>query len=255
MIELTETARLRYDDYLRRMRSTLHDRKTDAVEIEQSVREHVEVALSGVPAPVAEDDLTRVLERLGPPERWVGEEPPGAIRRLMDRIQNGPDDWRVSYLSFGLFLLSFVFPPFLLASYVASRCYVELIRDSGRSLGARRWLVYPPIALLLAVVVVFAMIGPAGPAMAFGVDEGFERLFDVPRSDYGQIAFFAGMGALLFGAWWMLLAGICSILLRPIRFTFAPLLDGLRRKHFAVLSVIGTLVAAIGGAVLYQLYH
>ena len=254
MIELTENARFRYDDYMRRMRSAL-GRKSDAEDIEQSVREHVEVALAGTPGPVAEDDLARVLERLGPPERWLAEEPRSGWRRILDRIQNGPDTWRLSYLTLFAFVFGFVFPPLMLASYVAARAYVELLRERGEHLGARRWLVYPPIAFLLAATVIAAIIGPAGPVLGFGIDEGFERVFDVPRSDFGQLAFYAGMGAVLFGAWWMLLAGLCSILLRPIRFVFAPLLDGLNRKHFAVLSGIGTVVGLIGGAVLYQLYH
>jgi hypothetical protein len=55
----------------------------------------------------------------------------------------------------------------------------------------------------------------------------------------------------LFGSWWIIAAAFCAAFLRPIRFVFAPLLDGLGRKHFAVLALIGAVVAAIGGTLIY----
>ena len=81
--------------------------------------------------------------------------------------------------------------------------------------------------------------------------EGFARVFDVPTSDAGQIRFVAGMAGAVFGAWWMIAAAFCAAFLRPIRFVFAPLLDGVRRKHFAGLALIGALAAALGGTLLY----
>ena len=47
------------------------------------------------------------------------------------------------------------------------------------------------------------------------------------------------------------LAPIAAAFLRAIRFVFTPVLDGLRRKHVAVLAGIGALVAAIGARLIY----
>ena len=53
MIELTAEARQKFDDYLARMRSALRGtRAVEAAEVEQNVREHVELALSGSEGPV-----------------------------------------------------------------------------------------------------------------------------------------------------------------------------------------------------------
>lgn len=258
MIQLTDNARQRYDDYLRRMRSAFGTRSVDADEIEQSVREHVEVALAGVPAPIAEEELGRVLERLGPPERWLGEESRPAWRRALDSIQRGPEDWRLAYLSFGLFFLMVLFFPvggilLLLPAYLVSRATVELVREKGQTLGARRWLVYPPIAFLLFFAVVAFIVGPAAPAAVFGIEEGaFDRLFRVPANGFPRFAFNAGGAAIIFGSWWIIAAGLAAVFLRPIRFVFVPLLDRLQRKHMGVLAVIGAVVAAIGGGIVYS---
>ena len=47
MIEFTPTARERFDDYMRRLHVALAGRKsTEAEDVEQSVHEHIEIALS-----------------------------------------------------------------------------------------------------------------------------------------------------------------------------------------------------------------
>ena len=75
MIELTDTARERFDSYLMRLRSALRGaRSVEPDDVEQSVREHIEFALAGTPAPVGAEHLGVVLDRLGPPERWIPEE-------------------------------------------------------------------------------------------------------------------------------------------------------------------------------------
>lgn len=258
MIELTCGARERLDNYLQRMRSELRGTRSGvADEVEQGIREHIEIALADAPSPVGATEVIGVLDRLGPPERWLADEERPAWRRVLDWLREGPNDWRLSYFAFGLFLLSFVFFAvggflLLLPGMIVSRAVVELARDRGEPLGARRWLVYPSIALVLAFAVGLLIVGPPLPVMGFGIEEGgFEQLFDVPHSTLGRMRFLFGMGGVLFGSWWILLAAFCAAFLRPIRFVFAPLLDGLRRKHFAVLALIGALVASVGATLIY----
>ena len=147
MIEMTPAARERVDNYLQRMRSELRGTRFGvADEIEQSVREHIEVALAGAQSPVGAAEVIGVLDRLGAPERWLADEERPVWRRLLDKIRSSPEDWRLAYLAFGLFLASFIFMPaggvlLLIPAMLVSRAYIELARDRGEVLGARRWLV------------------------------------------------------------------------------------------------------------------
>lgn len=260
MIEMTPAARERLDNYLQRMRSELRGtRSVVADEVEQSVREHIEIALAEAPGPIGATEVISVLDRLGPPERWLADEDRPAWRQFVDRIRTAPDDWRLAYLAFGMFLLSMLLfpaigPMLILPAMIASRAYVELARDRGEPLGARRWLVYPSIAVVLVIATGMLIIGPPLPVMALAFDNRYRGLFDVPYSEFGRMRFLAGFGAVVFGSWWILAAAFCAAFLRPIRFVFAPLLDGVRRKHFAVLAGIGAVVAAVGATLIYYRY-
>jgi hypothetical protein len=258
MIEMTPAARERLDNYLQRMRSELRGtRSVVADEVEQSVREHIEIALASAQTPVGATEVIGVLDRLGPPERWLADEERPIWRRALDRVRSGPEDWRLAYLAFGLFLASIVFLPvggflLLIPAMFVSRAYVELAREHGAPLGARRWLVYPSIGVILAIATGLLIIGPPLPALAFTFqDGGFEQVLDIPDTQAGEVRFVLGTGAVLFGSWWIIAAAFCAAFLRPIRFVFAPLLDGLRRKHFAVLAAIGALVAGAGATLIY----
>lgn len=256
MIEMTPAARERLDNYLQRMRSELRGTRADvADEVEQSVREHIEIALAGARSPVGATEVIGVLDRLGPPERWLADEDQAGWRRLTDRFLNGPDDWRLAYIAFALFLASAAFFPMggfflLIPAMLVSRAYVELARERGEPLGARRWLVYPAIAAVLAFAVALLILAPPLRVMD-GLEAGGFAHFDVPENAAGRMRFAIGLGAVVFGSWWIIAAAFCAAFIRPIHVAFAPLLDGVRRQHFAVLAGIGALVAAGGGTLIY----
>jgi len=260
MIEMTPAARERLDNYLQRMRTELRGtRSVVADEVEQSVREHIEIALADAHTPVGATDVIGVLDRLGPPERWLADEERPVWRRLVAQLRSGPDDWRLAYFAFGLFLASIVFLPagilLLIPAMLVSRAYIEVARDRGEPLGARRWLVYPSIAIVLAFAVGLLIVGPPLPVMGMVFDDDVEQFFDVPRTNAAEIRFVLGMGGVAFGSWWIIAGAFCAAFIRPIRFVFAPLLDGLRRKHFAVLAGIGMVVAAVGGTLIYYRHY
>ena len=95
MIEMTAAARERLDNYLQRMRSELRGTRGGfADEVEQSVREHIEIALAGAHAPVGATEVIGVLDRLGAPERWLADEERPMWRRALDHVRSSPDDWR-----------------------------------------------------------------------------------------------------------------------------------------------------------------
>jgi hypothetical protein len=239
MMDMTPAARQQLDDYLQRLRSELRATRAEvAEEVEQSVREHIEVALDDAPTPVSGTDMIGILDRLGSPEQWLGEEERAAASRVGS---SGADDSRLPYVAFGLVLasiVSFMFFGFLLLipAMFVSRAWIEQKRERGEPLGSKRWLVYPSIALVLAFVAVLLLLGPPLGAMALV---------------RGELRFDAGVRAVMFGAWWIITGALCAAFIRPIRFVFLPLLDGVRRKDFAVLSAIGALMAAAGAALIY----
>jgi len=261
MIELSESARQRFDDYLHRLRITLRGSRTvQADDVEQSVREHVEIALAGVPVPVGAESLAPVLERLGPPERWLPDDERPAWRRMMERIATGPEDWLLAYLSFSLFLLAMLLFPvvgvfLLLPAYLVSRAYVEFVAGRAEAIGARRWLVYPAIVLPLLFALLLFLVGPVAPLLAWGIgDREFHRPWNLTADEQPMVERLrieVGLSAVAFGAWWIVASGIAALLLRPIRFTFAPLLDRMQRRHLLFLTLAGIVAAGVGAAVLY----
>lgn len=258
MINLTPDAKRRFDDYLERTRSVLRGtRAIEPEEVEQNVIEHVELALAGVPSPVGVDPLRTVLEQLGPPERWLPEDEQPQWRRVMGRLINGPEDWRLAYISFAFTLLMFlVFPiagPILLPiAYLVSRAHVQLMQEKGEPLGARGWLVLPPIVMLFMLFIGTLLFVGVGLPAAFGSEQGLGELgLPDPGSRAERVQMFAGFLLLSAGSWWIVLSAILAWAFRPIRWLFAPLLANVRRGHVLWLTGVGAALAAVGGALLW----
>lgn len=184
-LEFMPDAVARLEEYLRQVRAALAGATdVNADEIEADIREHVENELHDAPRPVPLPSLEEVLTRLGPPSQWgttndptllhrarhlLGEKLRGARTSIAERLRTarntlwrGPDDWRLAYLSFGIFalgILSFfvLFPVTIIVSYFLSRAGIAAAQSQGRPIdAARKWLLYPPVvivslALLLAV--------------------------------------------------------------------------------------------------------
>lgn len=256
MIELTPAARQQLDDYMQRLSAQLRETRAEvAGEVEQSVREHIEIALENAQTPVTATDMIAILDRLGSPEQWLDadEQPP---MHTIDEVRTPPDDSRLPYISFALVLIAiatFMFFGFLLLipAMFVSRAWIEQKRERGEALGSRRWVAYPAIALVLALASLLLFAAPPLFALATAVANDARRLFDVPTSAAGELRFMTGLRALTFGSWWIIAAALCAALIQPIRFVFLPLLDGLQRRHFALLAAIGALLAAAGGALIY----
>ncbi|HUR80908.1 MAG TPA: hypothetical protein VM733_09085 [Thermoanaerobaculia bacterium] len=258
MIDLTPEARKRFDEYLYRMRASLRgSRSIEPQEVEQNVVEHVQAALEGVPSPVGQERLSEVLMQLGPPEGWLPDEERPAWRKVMDRVMTGPDDWRIAYASFALTLLMIVTLPIggillVLPAFFLSRAYVEMLAQRGESLGARRWLVLPPIALLMLLACVAALIGATAPVAAIGLNEGGLRAVGFRGdTEFERVRIEIGFVAMAAGVWWIVLSGVFAMLWRPFRFTFLPLTQGLRRGHAFVLTIAGIVVGGIGSVLLF----
>jgi hypothetical protein len=260
MIDLTPSARQRFDDYFRRLRHSLRRASpAEADDVEQSVREHIEVALAGVPAPVGGEQLAEVLDRLGTPDGWVPSDDRSIVQRLVqqvtERLRVGPEEWRLAYVTFALFLLAVILMPvgigffLMIASFLASRACLDFLDAKQEAPGPRRWLIYPPIGFFLAVATAFFVVGPASPAVAWGVgEEGFRHLLAESglRAPHYEAQFVAGAAVAALGGWWILASLIGMAFLPVIRFIFKPLLFRVRRTHFLGLTIIGVFSLALG---------
>lgn len=261
MMDLTPSARQRFDEYFRRLRHSLRGASPEEAEdVEQSVREHIEVALAEAPAPVGGEQLAEVLDRLGAPDRWVPADERSLLQRVIQRLRSGPEDWRLAYLTFGLFLLGLLLLPvgigffIMIASYLASRAYVDFIETSGEPAAGRQWLIYPPIGFFLLLTIAFFVVGPAGPAVAWGIDErGFLHILRESglRAPYHEAQFVVGATAAALGAWWILASIIGMVFLPVVRFIFRPLIARVRRTHFLGLTIVGAFAFASGLALLW----
>ncbi|HUP49201.1 MAG TPA: hypothetical protein VNA04_10470 [Thermoanaerobaculia bacterium] len=258
MIDLTDAARVRFDAYLSRLRSALRGTpRVAADEVEQNVCEHIEVALAGTPAPVGAEHLGAVLDRLGPPERWLPEEELPAWRRWLERLRTGPEEWRLAYLAFGFFVAMVIFMPLggillLIPAYLLSRAYVSLLAEQGEEIGARKWLVYPAIVVVLLIAGFLVLIGPVAPLLNWAFDEGglaFLMANSAANLEGTRVA--VGLVLISFGAWWVLASGLLALLHRPIQIMGRPLLDDSRRKHLWFLTLAGALLGGAGAAVVF----
>lgn len=244
MIHLTPEAQAVLDDYLVDVRSAVAGHSSiSPTDIEQDVREHVYAALDGTGDPVSAPQVAAVLDRLGPPTDWVADEPrsiwkyladklkpvghkaveqiralPGeayqAGRGLAARVRGLSPDWRLAYVAFGLFALGMIafplFPAFLIASYFVARADRSLARERGEVLGARRWLIYPPmiivsVVLLLAITLWPIALGAAASQMPWKVRADVAAVVGVPTGGIEAVAgIYTAIGAL--SAWWIVLA-------------------------------------------------
>ena len=261
MMELTPSARQQFDEYFRRLRHSLRGvTPTEAEDVEDSVREHIEVALAGAAAPIPAEQIAEVLDRLGAPDRWVPADERPILQRVIQRLRSGPEDWRLAYLTFGLFLMGLLLLPvgigflIMIASYLASRAYVDYMERNDEPAAARKWLIYPPIGFFLLLATGFFIIGPAGPLVVWGIeDHGFLRILEESglRAPYYEAQFVAGAAAAAMGAWWIVGSLMGMVFLPIIRFIFRPLTASVRRMHFLGLTIVGAIVLASGVALLW----
>ncbi|HEX2120475.1 MAG TPA: hypothetical protein VHL59_02435 [Thermoanaerobaculia bacterium] len=256
-IELTPDAKLRFEQYLQRMRDTMRGaRAVEAAEVEQNVREHVEVALATAPAPVGSDRLAAVLEQLGPPEQWLPEEDRPAWRRTMERLMTGPEDWRLPYLSFAVTTLMFVTLPIggallLLPAFVLSRAWVALMAERGEAIDARRWLVLPPIAIAFVLFLGLTLAGGIILAGAAALEHDVPQLgIRGPEVNAEELLAFSGYLMSAAGVWWLFLSILFAFLMQPIRTLFAPLLENVGRRHLLVLGGAAVFLLAVGLALM-----
>jgi len=264
MIALSKSARKSLDDYLRQARAYLRGSRTvDADEVEQNISEHIENALEGASEPVSCDELEAVLDKLGDPQQWVPEEELAWWRQLILRLQTGPEDWRLAYISFALFVAALVMASYtstrvlvslIFASFLASRAAISQTPDS-KQLKAQKWLLYPPLIVVYGFMLGALLILPL--LLLIPLAEQYETHFGRLQweLDYWFVAFSVMFAAT--GVWWGILALPVLIFGKKMTVLLRPFADTYKAKWALVMLTIGLgvmIVSAILGLVYYTYF-
>jgi hypothetical protein len=110
MLALTEEARKRYEEYLRRVRACMSAAgQASPDEVMADIEEHVSRELEGTAEPVSGETVRQVLARLGEPEQWIAADELPWWRRTLLRVRTGPEDWRLAYATLGVLFLGVLF--------------------------------------------------------------------------------------------------------------------------------------------------
>ncbi len=259
MIELTHNARKSLDDYLRQARAYLRGAKSvDAAEVEQNISEHIENELEGAAEPVSAEELETVLKKLGSPKQWVPEEELPWWRKLILRLQTGPEDWRLAYLSFGLLVLGFLLLPtgaiLIAASFIAARAVLSVVEDATQ-LKAQRWLLYPSLIVvylvLLGSFLALPLLGlvPLAFEWEHHLIDKFKIWDDMP---YWLAAWSVFMASI--GLWWLIQSVVFLVCPNIPRVLFRPFAGGFNRRWALVLICVGFAVLVVSLAALNWVY-
>ena len=253
---LTDDARRDLAHYLKRVQTALRGhRSVDSTEIERDVMGHIEAELADAPAPVEAPALRAVLDRLGAPDSWVpGDELPW-WRRTLNRLSTGSEDWRLAYLTITLFLAAPVLfiqvflwplePLLLIASFLTSRTALAVLAEHGEPVGARRWLLYPPLVTVYVAALAFVLAAPAPFVMqAWDDDAGGIRGY-VAGVTADPTAGIVSLVVSSISAWWIVLGLLFRVSPWCVRVAFYPFAEWVGRRHATWLVLAGMLALSV----------
>lgn len=232
----SDEARLHLERYLDEMRASMD--ASESAEIEQDIRDHVEAELGERSAPVSAGELDAVLTRLGNPRQWglpTDTAPP--------RPASSTEDW-LGYANLALLLAGFALPFLLPVSWLMARWGLARLDQRGEDLGARRWILYPPLAVISIGILFLALLWPFGAFTELGAMAA-QRAGAVGSDRFPPLVTVAvAFGSL--GFYWILLGAAAAIGDRVVRFLFHPFAGGFRRRHGWRFSGAGAIVAVLG---------
>lgn len=254
LLDLTQDAHGELDRYLHRVKAVLQAHPSvDADEVERDIRGHIEAELAGAPAPVTEIRLRAVLDRLGSPSQWIPADELPIWRKALVRLQSGPEDWRLTYATFALFVAGLLTGGstggvLFLVSILLSRATLELLEEEGEPVGARRWLLYPPLLVIYLGMLMAILLGPpAVLATAGDPTVRAEAIAWFPEPFSASLPLLVGVVA---GVWWVLLGLALARWHRTVHATFRPFAGWFERRHGMRLVCVGVVVGALATTVL-----
>ena len=254
MASLSHDTQRYVDRYMRQVRAALSGYRTvDADDVVRDVRGHIDAELAAAGEPITIIHVQSVLDRLGSPTQWVPAEDVPAWRRVFARMRSGPEDWRLAYLAFALFVaapFTIVFAPLvLLASFLIARATLTLLAEHDEPIGARRWLIYPPLLLIYSVFTIVVAIAPLMLLVVMSDDPSFNRFLSRIVAAPFEVNFAATI-AVATGVWWMILGLVIRRLRDAMREIFRPFANRMEPHHATRLCLVGLAIAIMGLAVL-----
>jgi hypothetical protein len=246
---LTPDAQLELDRYLRRVSLALRGHSSvDAEDVERDLRGHIASELAGSSTPVNEARVREVLERLGSPSQWVPLDDLPLWRKVLVGVRSASQDWWLAFLTFALLVMGLLTAPtglvLLLASIPMARATLALLEEQGELVGARRWLVYPPLIVSYLAFAGAVFLAPPGLIAAAAdptVRADAVRWFPQPFWLSVPIA-----TVFVAGVWWALLGLLLARFTGVVRMVFLPFADWFERRHGIRVLRVGLVTAALG---------
>jgi hypothetical protein len=262
MVALSDDARDHLERYLKQVRTALRGQASvDADEVERDVRTHVDAELSGQPEPVDATRLGEVLDRLGAPGTWAPADDPTARPRLPERMLSGLQRWGAAWLAFALFVLGpllFMAGPFfwplelflIVGSAFTARASLALLAEAGEPVGARRWLIYPPLIVWSLVIVLALLLGPL-PLLGNAVVEDASIRARIAAAFAGRWSIVAPAVVVAgLGIWWAAVGLFLGTFAGAVRAAFWPFAEWFDRRHGMRVALAGILISLASGGVL-----
>lgn len=257
MVEFNEGAKLCLEEYLKKIKEYLRHSKTINVEeVTQNIIDHIEEELGHTSAPVSVDELNAVLEKLGSPERWISEDDLPLWRKVLMRLHFGPEDWRLSYFSFVLLIISLCLLPqhrfdlavlvmfpvvamhngisfvLFIASFILARAVIRIHSLQNQQIVAQKWLVYPTLILMYLPLTIVLLLWPIPPLVLVASD-GLEQWpaayniwINITNTTNGGVKYtliWIGLITFIASIWWIILSFLFfkkSLFFKKIFFPF-----------------------------------
>lgn len=258
MVEMTERARRRLEEYLENARRTLAaDPRVDADEVLRGLREHVDAELGGrSPAGVVSvDELDLVLERLGPPDALAAEAGlPGRQPAVGDRT---------ALVALGLILAGAILlaagiaaPAALLAvaaGVAVGRLALAVPQPAPSAEGAARRLVTLAVAATMALATSALLLAPAilvvSQAQIGGLVDALRNPGAPPIPGTRTSAYWtwvAGLAGTTTGLWWTLAGAFAMRRPGAVRRALGPFPFRVEARHGRTLAIIGLALGVAG---------
>jgi len=253
VLKLTLNAQKSLNDYINQVKAYLKGVKSiDTEEIVQNINEHIENELTGAAEPVGSETLDEVLRKLGSPRQWVPAEELSWLKKFILHIRTGPEDWRLAYISFGLFIIGFLFPPAYLllvpASYLVSRAAMSL-SNYDIQVKAQKWLIFPSMIVVTLVLGVTLLLVPVFILMlvAEELESSMMETHNIAQHDHYW--FLAGSLIGMLTCLWVTFEGIIFLIFPSLpKKLFYPMAEWFKRKHALTLVALAIIAFAISFA-------
>ena len=243
--KLSINAQKSFDEYINQVRLLLRFVKSvDAEEIVQNINEHIENELADAAEPIGSDELEDVLRKLGSPQQWVPEEEIPWWKKFILRLRSGPEDWRLTYLSFGLLIAGFIFLPlflvFLAASYLVARAALSL-SDYNLQVKEQRWLLYPSLIIVNVFLLLALLLWPLIISINIGyiIEPSIRHSIQRFQDDFSYWFMVCSFIIASLGLWWLIFANII------VQKLFSPFDNLIQKKTVLRLWFVGLLITII----------